>query len=98
MGIAQSQSIADPRASPLLVPGDTLRSLPKAYVLTCEYDVLRDDGIMYVTRLRAAGVEVTHEHYDAGFHGALMFTVWPNDFLIAHRMTENYVRWLKENL
>ncbi|XP_061538553.1 arylacetamide deacetylase [Phycodurus eques] len=93
-----SQSLADPRASPLLVPDAALRSLPKAYILTCEYDVLRDDGIMYVTRLRAAGVEVTHEHYDSGFHGALMFTVWPMDFLITHRMMSNYVKWLKENL
>ncbi|KAM9801431.1 arylacetamide deacetylase [Neosynchiropus ocellatus] len=102
--VAQSQpdgktlSFADPRASPLLVPDAALRSLPKAYILTCEYDVLRDDGIMYVTRLRAAGVDVTHEHYDGGFHGALMFTQWPADFLIARRMTENYVRWIKENL
>lgn len=93
-----SQSFADPRASPLLVPDFALRSLPKAYILTCEYDVLRDDGIMYATRLRAAGVDVTHEHYDTGFHGALMFTVWPTDFLIARRMTDNYVKWLKENL
>ncbi|XP_030600264.1 arylacetamide deacetylase [Archocentrus centrarchus] len=93
-----SQSLADPRASPLLVPDAALRSLPRAYILTCEYDVLRDDGIMYATRLRAAGVEVTHEHYDTGFHGALMFTVWPTDFLIARRMTDNYIKWLKENL
>ncbi|XP_034556311.1 arylacetamide deacetylase isoform X1 [Notolabrus celidotus] len=93
-----SRSLADPRASPLLVPDTDLHSLPKAYILTCEYDVLRDDGIMYATRLRAAGVEVTHEHYDAGFHGGLMFTVWPTDFLIAHRMTDNYIKWLKENL
>lgn len=93
-----SRSLADPRASPLLVPDAALRSLPRAYILTCEYDVLRDDGIMYATRLRAAGVEVTHEHYDTGFHGALMFTVWPTDFLIAHRMTDNYIKWLKENL
>lgn len=93
-----SRSFADPRASPLLVPDTDLRSLPKAYILTCEYDVLRDDGIMYATRLRAAGVEVTHEHYDTGFHGAVMFTVWPTDFLIARRMTDNYVKWLKENL
>ncbi|TKS80934.1 Arylacetamide deacetylase [Collichthys lucidus] len=28
----------------------------------------------------------------------LMFTVWPTDFLIARRMTDNYVKWLKENL
>ncbi|KAF7218517.1 arylacetamide deacetylase [Nothobranchius furzeri] len=93
-----SRSFADPRASPLLVPDTHLYSLPKAYILTCEYDVLRDDGMMYATRLHAAGVEVTHEHYDTGFHGALMFTVWPTDFLIARRMTANYIKWLKENL
>jgi len=97
-GVPRSRALGDPRASPLLVPDAALRSLPKAYVLTCEYDVLRDDGIMYVTRLRAAGVDVTHEHYGAGFHGALMFTVWPMDFHIGRRMTDNYVRWLKENL
>ncbi|CAN9511466.1 unnamed protein product [Ophioblennius macclurei] len=93
-----SRSFADPRASPLLVPDSALRSLPKAYIVTCEYDVLRDDGIMYVTRLRAAGVEVSHEHYDKGFHGALMFTVWPTDFLIGRQVTLNYITWLKENL
>lgn len=93
-----SRSLADPRASPLLVPDTDLHSLPKAYIITCEYDVLRDDGIMYATRLRAAGVEVTHEHYETGFHGGIMFTVWPTDFLIAHRMTDNYIKWLKENL
>ncbi|XP_051966443.1 arylacetamide deacetylase [Xyrauchen texanus] len=90
--------LSDPRASPLLVPDTTLRLLPKAYVLTCEYDVLRDDGMMYVTRLRNAGVDVTHEHYPSGFHGALMFTVWPTDFEIGHRMLDNYVTWLKLNL
>ncbi|XP_051254084.1 arylacetamide deacetylase [Dicentrarchus labrax] len=93
-----SPSFADPRASPLLVPDSALHSLPKAYILTCEYDVLRDDGIMYVTRLRAAGVEVTHEHYDTGFHGGLMFSVWPTDFLIARRMADNYIKWLMDNL
>lgn len=90
--------LADPRASPLLVPDTALRFLPKAYVLTCEYDVLRDDGLMYVTRLRNAGVDVTHEHYPSGFHGALMFTVWPTDFEIGHHMTNNYITWLKQNL
>ncbi|XP_024263471.1 arylacetamide deacetylase [Oncorhynchus tshawytscha] len=93
-----SRSIADPRASPLLVPDAVLRSLPKAYVLTCEYDVLRDDGVMYAARLRRAGVEVTHEHYAGGFHGALMFTMWPTDFLIGRTMTENLIRWLQHNL
>lgn len=94
----QSYSFADPRASPLLVPDSVLRSLPKTYILTCEFDVLRDDGIMYSTRLCAAGVQVTHEHYDTGFHGAMMFTVWPTDFLIAQRMTDSYIKWLQVNL
>ncbi|XP_074536133.1 arylacetamide deacetylase [Halichoeres trimaculatus] len=93
-----SRSLSDPRASPLLVPDTDLHSLPKAYIITCEYDVLRDDGLMYATRLQAAGVEVTLEHYEAGFHGGIMFTVWPTDFLIAHRMTDNYIKWLEENL
>ncbi|XP_012988909.3 arylacetamide deacetylase isoform X1 [Esox lucius] len=93
-----SHSIADPRASPLLVPDADLQSLPKAYVLTCEYDVLRDDGVMYAERLRHAGVQVTHEHYTSGFHGALMFTMWPTDFMIGHTMMENLIRWLQQNL
>ncbi|XP_036393107.1 arylacetamide deacetylase-like isoform X2 [Megalops cyprinoides] len=91
-------AIIDPRASPLLVPDSMLHALPKAYVLTCEYDVLRDDGLMYVTRLRRAGVDVTHEHYSTGFHGALMFTMWPTDFQIGHKMKDNYIHWLKQNL
>uniref|UniRef100_A0AAV2J2F3 Neutral cholesterol ester hydrolase 1 n=1 Tax=Knipowitschia caucasica TaxID=637954 RepID=A0AAV2J2F3_KNICA len=90
--------IADPRASPLLVPDSALRVLPKTYVLTCEFDVLRDDGVMYVSRLRAAGVDVTHQHYETGFHGAMMFTVWPTDFQIAHLMTDHFVKWLQMNL
>lgn len=94
----QMHSFADTRASPLLVPDSVLGALPKTYVLTCEFDVLRDDGIMYVTRLRAAGVDVTHEHYETGFHGAMMFTVWPTDFLIAYLMTDNFVEWLQVNL
>lgn len=94
----QWHSFADVRASPLLVPDSALGALPKTYVLTCEFDVLRDDGIMYVTRLRAAGVDVTHEHYETAFHGAMMFTVWPTDFLIAHLMTDNFVQWLQLNL
>ncbi|TSN21167.1 Arylacetamide deacetylase [Bagarius yarrelli] len=91
-------SLADPRASPLIAPDAVLHHLPKTYILTCEYDVLRDDGVMYVTRLRLAGVNVTHEHYEEGFHGTIMFTMWPTEFQIAHRMTDNYLLWLRENL
>ncbi|XP_055051710.2 arylacetamide deacetylase [Misgurnus anguillicaudatus] len=96
--VGSNRWLADPRASPLLVPDTTLRLLPKTYVVTCEYDVLRDDGLMYVTRLLNVGVDVTHKHYPAGFHGALMFSVWPTDFKIGRKMIDNYVTWLKHNL
>lgn len=93
-----SSSLTDPRASPLLVPDAVLHRLPKTYILTCEYDVLRDDGVMYATRLGLAGVNVTHEHYKEAFHGTLLFTLWPTEFEVARRMTDNYLLWLKENL
>ncbi|XP_058404823.1 arylacetamide deacetylase-like [Diceros bicornis minor] len=84
----------DVRAAPLLADDDKLRSLPLTYVITCQYDVLRDDGIMYVTRLRNAGVRVTHNHLEGGLHGAFSY----HGFKIAYRSENHYMNWLRENL
>ncbi|XP_077720807.1 arylacetamide deacetylase [Canis aureus] len=84
----------DVRAAPLLADDNKLRSLPLTYVITCQYDVLRDDGIMYVTRLQNAGVQVTHNHIEDGFHGAFSFS----GFKIADRLENQYMNWLSENL
>ncbi|NXF77082.1 AAAD deacetylase, partial [Sclerurus mexicanus] len=88
----------DPRASPLLAGDARLRRLPPTYILTCEHDVLRDDGVMYAQRLRAAGVRVTHDHARDALHGALMFILWPLDLATGHRLFNRYVEWLDENL
>ncbi|NXK35072.1 AAAD deacetylase, partial [Piprites chloris] len=88
----------DPRAAPLLASEARLRRLPHTYILTCEHDVLRDDGVMYAQRLRAAGVRVTHAHAQDAFHGALMFILWPFELAVGHRLFNSYVEWLKENL
>ncbi|XP_004442280.1 PREDICTED: arylacetamide deacetylase-like [Ceratotherium simum simum] len=84
----------DVRAAPLLADDDKFRSLPSTYVITCQHDVLRDDGLMYVTRLQNAGVRVTHNHIEDGFHGALFH----HGFKIRYRIENQYLNWLSENL
>ncbi|XP_069831282.1 neutral cholesterol ester hydrolase 1 isoform X2 [Dendropsophus ebraccatus] len=91
-------ALFDPRASPLIAHKEILRKLPKTYVLTCEHDVLRDDGTMYVKRLEEAGVDVTHDHYEDGFHGCMLFATWPMYFSAGARTRDGYIKWLRENL
>ncbi|XP_004598158.2 arylacetamide deacetylase-like isoform X1 [Ochotona princeps] len=82
--------LLDVRAAPLLADDTQLSALPTTHVMTCQYDVLRDDGVMYVTRLRKAGVQVTHTHVEDGFHRAILFL----DLKISYRMITHYVDWL----
>ena len=63
--------LLDPYFSPLLA--DDLRGLPQTYVLTLHVDAVRDDGVLYVKRLRDANVKVTHNHLMHGLHGMLNF-------------------------
>ncbi len=65
----------DFRAAPLRAA--SLAGLPRAFVVTAEYDVLRDEGQAYARRMEADGVEVTHEFALGMNHG---FAASPNEF------------------
>jgi acetyl esterase len=46
-----------------------LQNLPPTIIVTAEYDVLRDDGIVYANRLSENGVTVVHKNYSGMIHG-----------------------------
>jgi len=63
-----SQSdMSDVRAAPL--GAKDLADVAPAYIVTAEYDPLRDDGIRYAGALTNAGIDVTHVHAAHLTHG-----------------------------
>ncbi|XP_072180401.1 arylacetamide deacetylase-like [Diadema setosum] len=80
--------------SPLL--REDMTKLPRTFIATCGYDVLRDDGIFYADRLKKAGVPVEWVNYENGFHGIQ----WVGDraFVIGRQMANDFINYTKEHL
>ena len=63
---------ADPRVSPLHASDKALAQFPPTLLVTCEYDVLRDEGEDFAARLIRAGVDVTAVRWLGSLHGFLV--------------------------
>lgn len=57
----------NPLVSPMLYKD--FKGLPQAFVITAEYDPLRDEGEEYAIKLAEAGVEVETIRYNGTIHG-----------------------------
>uniref|UniRef100_A0AC35UA58 Abhydrolase_3 domain-containing protein n=1 Tax=Rhabditophanes sp. KR3021 TaxID=114890 RepID=A0AC35UA58_9BILA len=44
---------------------------PDAMVITCGFDILASEGILYARKLQRNGVMCTHRHYTAAYHGII---------------------------
>ncbi|MFH0516157.1 alpha/beta hydrolase [Streptomyces sp. M41] len=62
---------APEKVSPYAAPAEAgdLTGLPPAYLMTIEFDPLRDEGLDFGRRLLAAGVSVQVHHLPGTFHG-----------------------------
>uniref|UniRef100_A0A8C9EQ34 Alpha/beta hydrolase fold-3 domain-containing protein n=1 Tax=Pavo cristatus TaxID=9049 RepID=A0A8C9EQ34_PAVCR len=69
----ETKEMFDTRFSPLLAEDAVVGHLPDTCIITCEHDVLRDDGLLYKKRLEDNNVKVTWCHIEEGFHGVLCF-------------------------
>jgi acetyl esterase len=76
----------DPKVSPLY--SSNLKGVAPAFLVTAEYDPLRDEGNEYAVKLKAAHVSVEHKELPGMIHG--LFS------LARYRRRENSYRrdWL----
>nr|XP_056701222.1 arylacetamide deacetylase-like 4 [Euleptes europaea] len=82
--------------SPILDEDAVIQELPQTYLLTCEYDLIRDDGLLYKKRLEDNHVALTWNHIKDGFHGFIMFIeAGPFEFSCTKTAFEDIVKFIK---
>lgn len=68
----------DPQVSP--IKRADLTGLPAAFIVTAEFDPLRDEGELYGRKLAEAGVPVTVRRFEGAGHGFVQHFSWLPEF------------------
>lgn len=85
----------DVRVSPLLA--DDLSKIPPTVIVTCELDVLRDEGRAYAAKLAQQGVRVSYSEARGLIHGIVNFRkVLPTGAREVDRVLNDLAHLLKE--
>lgn len=69
--LGQDSGATVPLANPVTIASERLRVLPPVTLAVAEFDILRDEGIAFAQRLRAAGIPVRLRSYAGMIHGFL---------------------------
>lgn len=80
----------DPLVSP--IKRTDLSGLPKALVITAEFDPLRDEGEAYAERLQKEGVTTTLHRYDGATHGFVQYFSWLPEYSSVFAEIGSFVR------
>jgi acetyl esterase len=89
--LRSAEDIQDARVHPFRASSHA--NLPAAFIITAEFDPLRDEGEAYGRALAAAGVPVRVSRYDGTIHGAIAF--YPI-FRSGKAMLDDSCSWLRE--
>ncbi|XP_048206224.1 arylacetamide deacetylase-like 4 [Perognathus longimembris pacificus] len=81
--------------APLLADDQVIAQVPEAFLVTCEWDVFRDDGLLYKRRLEDQGVPVSWYHAEDGFHGCtILFDSMLFSFPCSEKVMTAVVKYL----
>ncbi|XP_062991355.1 arylacetamide deacetylase-like 3 [Elgaria multicarinata webbii] len=92
----QVSEMFQPTFSSLFAEDAVIRELPETLIVSCEYDVVRDDSLLYKKRLEDNDVKFRWFHAENGFHGVLnLFSVGFLTFPNSIEILDNIVDFVK---
>lgn len=84
--------------SPGLASLEQLRYQPKTYEIICEWDSLKDEGLILSERLRQAGVDVKVAFYEQCFHGMVSMMHSFNWFHLSTKILNDLILYINLNV